>query len=94
MKQPVPKMTALPKACTICDLWMKRGLIPRSHAGIKGFMISFKAYGQYDPLSYRKKQDQLRMNVAPNRTITLGLQIVLDHRSLRLKSLRVHICLS
>ena len=54
MKQPVPKMTALPKACTICDLWMKRGLIPRSHAGIKGFMIRFKAYGQYDPLSYRK----------------------------------------
>ena len=55
MKQPVPKMTALPKACTICDLWMKRGLIPRSHAGIKGFLMSFKAYGQNALLSYRKK---------------------------------------
>ena len=28
------------------------------------------------------KQDHLRMNVAPDRTIILGLQIVLDHRSL------------
>ena len=55
MKQPVPKMTMLPEACTICDLWMRRGLIPRSHAGIKGFLMSFKAYGQNDLLSYRKK---------------------------------------
>ena len=57
MKQPVPKMTALPRACTICDLWMKRGLIPRSHAGIKGFLMSFMAYAQYDLQSYRNKQD-------------------------------------
>ena len=28
------------------------------------------------------QQDHLRMNVAPDRTIILGLQIVLDHRSL------------
>ena len=76
MKQPVPKMTALPKACTICDLWMKRGLIPRSHAGIKGFLMSFKAYGQNALLSYRKKQDHLMMNVATDQTIILGLQII------------------
>ena len=60
MKQPVPKMTALPRACTICDLWMKRGLIPRSHAGKKGFMLIFQAYGQYDPLSYRKKTRSIK----------------------------------
>ena len=76
MKQPVPKMTALPKACTICDLWMKRGLIPRSHAGIKGFLMSFKAYGQNALLSYRKKQDHLMMNSATDQTIILGLQII------------------
>ena len=29
-----------------------------------------------------KKQDHLRMNVAPDQTIILGLQIFLDHRSL------------
>ena len=28
------------------------------------------------------QQDHLRMNVAPNRTIIIGLQIVLDYRSL------------
>ena len=28
------------------------------------------------------KQDRLRMNVAPDQTIILGLQIFLDHRSL------------
>ena len=76
MKQPVPKMTELPRACTICDLWMKRGLIPRSHAGIKGFLMSFKAYGQNALLSYRKKQDHLMMNVATDQTIILGLQII------------------
>ena len=30
----------------------------------------------------KQKQDHLRMNVAPDRKIILGLQIVLDHRSL------------
>ena len=65
MKQPVPKKIMLRGACMICDLWMKRGLIPRSHAGIKGFMISFKAYGQYDPLSYRNKIPS-KLEVAPN----------------------------
>ena len=55
MKQPVPKKIMLRGACMICDLWMKRGLIPRSHAGIKGFLMIFKACGQYDLLSYRKK---------------------------------------
>ena len=34
---------------------------------------------EYD---WKMKQDHLRMNVAPDRTIILGLQIVLDHRSL------------
>ena len=29
-----------------------------------------------------KKQDQLRMNLAPDQTIILSLQIFLDHRSL------------
>ena len=76
MKQPVPKMIMLRGACMICDLWMKRGLIPRSHAGIKGFLMSFRAYGQYDLLSYRKKQDHLMMNVATDQTIILGLQII------------------
>ena len=28
------------------------------------------------------KQDHIRMNVAPDQTIILGLQIYLDHRSL------------
>ena len=30
----------------------------------------------------QQKQDHLRMNVAPDQTIILGLQILLDHRSL------------
>ena len=30
----------------------------------------------------KQKQDHLRMNVTPDRKIILGLQIVLDHRSL------------
>ena len=59
MKQPVPKMTMLRGACTICDLWVKRGLIPRSHAGIKGFMTSFKAFETVGPSAIRKKQDHL-----------------------------------
>ena len=31
---------------------------------------------------YSAEQDHLRMNVAPDQTIILGLQIFLDHRSL------------
>ena len=31
---------------------------------------------------FARKQDHLRMNVAPDQTITLGQQIFLDHRSL------------
>ena len=31
-----------------------------------------------------KKQDHLRMNIAPDQTIILGIQIFLDHRSLSL----------
>ena len=33
------------------------------------------------------QQDHLRMNVAPDRTIILGLQIVSDHKSLSSKDL-------
>ena len=31
---------------------------------------------------FKRKQDHLRMNVAPDQTIILGLHIFLDHRSL------------
>ena len=58
-------MKMLSEAGKICDLLTRKGLIPRSHAGIKGFMISFKAYGQYDPLSYRNKIPS-KLEVAPN----------------------------
>ena len=33
---------------------------------------------------FKRKQDHLRMNVAPDQTIILGLQIFSDHRSLSL----------
>ena len=36
-----------------------------------------------------QEQDHLRMNVAPDRTIILGLQIVLDHRSLSSKGQKI-----
>ena len=73
MKQPVPKMIMLRGACTICDLWMRRGLIPRSHAGIKGFLMSFiRLMDRMTFCHTEKKQDHLMMNVATDQTIILG----------------------
>ena len=47
-------------------------------------MIPKMAFGLRNKIAASgiQEQDRLRMNVAPDRTIILGLQIVLDQRSL------------
>ena len=63
-----------------CCVLVLQGRLQRSGQTIAPGKKNLANYKTKDLLNWKKKQDHLRMNIAPDQTIILGLQIFLDHR--------------